>query len=250
MANEEFMKRVFLATIICFMFQIAAFGQTEKTPCPKISVAGPSGIIDPTSGDPATYTASVENSENLQIEYFWETTSGKIISGQGTSTIQLLVGETGSSNVAVTVKIKGLPEHCPNEATETQVIAKREPHNCLDTYGKISLREEYGEMDNVMVRLRLFSGSSVVFYLSFRRKPAKRQIDARILRMLKAFALRKRLEESKNRIAFVVFEDKAEYTRICYFSENEEKIDFNASGVIKAANVDLKKLSKPKKPKR
>lgn len=246
------MRRIFLTIICCLAFQIITYAQAEENlpPCPKISVIGPVSIIDPTSGEPETYTAKVENSENLSLEYSWETTSGKIISGQGTPSIELLVRENDSARIAVTVEIKGLPKHCPNRFTEEQVTSKREPHNCLETYGKVSWQEEYTEMDNVMIRLRLVSGSSVIFYLSFRGKPAQRQIDARILRMLKAFALRKRLDELKNRIAFVVVEDKEEYTRICYFSERDEKIDFNDSSVIKGADVDLRKLAKSKKPKK
>lgn len=244
------MKRVFLIIICCLAFQINTYAQAENLPCPKISVIGPSTIVDPTSREPATYTAKIENSENLSLEYVWETTSGKIISGQGTPSVELLVTENDDSDIAVTVEIKGLPKDCPNTFTEQHVVAKREPHNCLDTYGKVSWQEEYNEMDNVMVRLRLVSGSSVIFYLYFRGKPAKRQSDARILRMLKAFVLRRRLDELKNRIAFVVVEDKEEYARICYFSEGEEKIDFNDSSVIKGADVDLKKLSKTKKPKK
>ncbi|HEX9962928.1 MAG TPA: hypothetical protein VGB00_18490 [Pyrinomonadaceae bacterium] len=243
------MKRVFLAAIICFVFQISAFGQTEKPPCPKISVTAPSGIIDPKSGDPATYTASVENSENLQIEYFWETTSGKIISGQGTATIQLLVSETDSSNVAVTIEIKGLPEHCPNKFTETQVIAKREPHNCLDTYGKISRQYEFYEMDRVISQLRQNSDTLVFFYLNFSRKPTQKQVNARILRMLQPFAARKMLGEL-DRIAFIVAEEKGEFTRICYFLKGQEEIDFNGSNFIKGADVDVTKITRSGKPKK
>jgi hypothetical protein len=245
------MKRVFLIIICCLASQIGAYAQSEDLPpCPKISVAGPSGIIDPASGEPVTYTAEVENSEHLSLEYLWETTSGKIISGQGTLSIELLVRENDNPKIAVTVEIKGLPKHCPNSFTEEQVVLKREPHNCLETYRKLSWREEYSEMDNVMIRLRQASAVQVVFYLSFRGKPTQRQIDARILRMLKAFVIRRRLDELKNRIAFVIVQDKEEYTRICYFSESEEEIDFNNSNVIKAADVNLKNLSKSKKPKR
>ncbi|MDQ3800355.1 MAG: hypothetical protein M3384_12965 [Acidobacteriota bacterium] len=243
------MRQFFLIIICCLAFPINTYAQAENSPCPEISVIGPSGIAAPTSGEPVTYTAKVENAENFQLEYLWEISAGEIISGQGTPSIELRARQDDPSNITVTVEIKGLPEGCPNVFSETQAVARCEPHNCRDTYGKVSLREEYFQMDQVMFQLRQYSGSSVVFYLSFRGKPTQRQINARILRMLEAFALRKKLDEL-GRIAFVVVAGKEEYTRICYFSETQEKIDFNDGSVIKGADVDLKKLSKSKKPKR
>jgi hypothetical protein len=114
------MKQILLTLILFLMLQICAFAQTEKLPCPKISIAGPSSTD---SESPWTFTALVENqSDYPEVEYLWDTTAGKIISGQKTQTIKLDVRNTDGRNITVTVEIKGLPKGCPNTFSETQVV--------------------------------------------------------------------------------------------------------------------------------
>jgi len=116
------MKQIFLILIVFFMFQVSASAQTEDSPCPKLSVAGPTS---PDSESPWIYTALVENeSDYPEIKYLWDTTAGKIISGQGTRTIELDVRDTGGLSITVTVEIKGLPKNCPNTFSETLSVSK------------------------------------------------------------------------------------------------------------------------------
>ena len=242
------MKRVFLILTVFLLFQISAFAQTENLPCPKISVAGPSGVIDAESDSPATYTASVENSENLQIEYLWETTAGRIIAGQGTHTIELDVRDTGNLNITVTVEIKGLPETCPNTDSETQVVSKREPHNCLP-YGNVPKSGEFLKLDQLTIRLRQNPDISSVLRLYFKKNPTQKQINSRISRITKHFAFRK-AAVLLDRVTFVIIENDDEYMRICYFPKDKEETYCDDCKIIKGADVDLSKLTKSKKPRK
>lgn len=118
------MKQIFPVLIAFLMFQVSALAQPENLPCPKISIAGPSS---PDSESPWTYTALVENqSDYPEIEYLWDATAGKIISGQKTRTIKLDVRNTDGLSITITVEIKGLPKDCPNTFSETQVVSKSE----------------------------------------------------------------------------------------------------------------------------
>lgn len=243
------MRRIFLIFIACLMFQIGVLGQAESPPCPKLSVTGSSSVIYADSGDTITFSVSVDNlPENLKIEYLWEVSAGKIASGQRTPVIKVDIKDLGNTNVTATVEIKGLPKNCPNAFSETQAISKGEPL-CLNTYKKVSQQDGFSEMEQVMIFLQQAPDVSVVFYLSFNGKPTQKQINYRILQMLKPFALRKRLGEL-NRITFIIGDDKEEYTRICYFSEELEKLNLSGSNIIKGVNINLRKLSKSKKPKK
>ena len=244
------MKRILLIIIVCLMLYLAVIGQSENLPCPKISVNGSASLIKADSGEPVIFTASVENpSDDLKLEYVWSISAGKIVSGHGTKTIEINVENLDKETVTAIVEIKGLPVDCPKIFSGTGIALKRDPHNCLDVYRKISRNEEFFEMDQVMFQLWQSSNVSVVFVLNFSGKPSQKQINNRILRMLKPFAFRKKLGEL-DRVTFVIGEEDEEYTRICYFLKGKEKVDFNSSNVIKGVNIDVSSLTKPKKSKK
>lgn len=77
-------------------------------------MSGPPGIVD--AGRTISFTVQVENSiEKTVLQYSWEASTGKIVEGQGTATIQVLARYR--EHVAATVTIKGLPVGCPNNAS-------------------------------------------------------------------------------------------------------------------------------------
>jgi hypothetical protein len=105
----------FVIFFFALTFTISAQGET-KPDCPLISVIGPSGIIAP--GEISAYTMTVDTKEKvLELEYVWSVSSGKIVSGQGTSTIE--VRDLLGSCVTATVEIRGLPKSCLTIYSET-----------------------------------------------------------------------------------------------------------------------------------
>jgi hypothetical protein len=96
----------------------AATAQTKPvSECPRISVTGPAGLIRP--GEVMTYTVNVENAGKFSLLYSWSVNGGNIENGQGTSAIKVRrVAPIGSGPAAV-VQVRGLPQQCPNTATET-----------------------------------------------------------------------------------------------------------------------------------
>jgi hypothetical protein len=252
--NGGFMKRIFSVFIVCLIFQIgvsAQQSQTGNSPCPKISVTVSPEVINVLpAGDPLVYTASLENlPENSKIEYHWEVSAGRIVSGQGTPVIEVDVKDL-NQNVTATVEIKGLPENCPNTVSETPAIAAGIVDNCLGGYGKVSRFAELVHLDNETIQLRQNPNLSIVFRLKFKGKPTSKQIDLRIARTVRQFAFRKALH-NLDRVAFVIVEDKdEEYTTICYFPKGKEETYCDDCKIIKGAELDLSKFSKSKKPRR
>lgn len=69
------------------------------------------------AGEISTYTTSIDRKgQQLKLEYVWSVSTGSILAGQGTSTID--VREPNGSCITATVEIKGFPESCPNTASE------------------------------------------------------------------------------------------------------------------------------------
>jgi hypothetical protein len=130
------MKRIFSAFVACLIFQIGVSAQQSKNGnslCPKISVTvSPEVINDLATGNPLVFTAALENlPENSKIEYLWTVAAGRIISGQGTTSIGVDVEVLGNTNPTATVEIKGLPENCLNMVSQTPAIASGIVDNCI-----------------------------------------------------------------------------------------------------------------------
>lgn len=105
--------KVFVSAVFLVLGAISFIAQEKvDSNCPTINVIGPSGLTAP--GEISTYTASVDTKgKELKLEYVWSVSKGSIVSGQGTSMI-----EVREPCVTVTVEIKGFPESCPSTASE------------------------------------------------------------------------------------------------------------------------------------
>ena len=99
--------------IALFLFSASLFAAAANAQCPEISITGPAGIIKP--GENMKFTVEVGPTENHSaLKYVWSVSSGAIVSGQGTSTIE--AKPTGTSLTA-SIKIGGLPEDCASTAS-------------------------------------------------------------------------------------------------------------------------------------
>jgi hypothetical protein len=92
------------------------FAQSGKPDCPTINVYGPAGITPP--GEPAKFTVELKGTIPDNVEYKWKLSTGKILEGQGTNAITMVYDRDGSP-VSATVELSGLPDGCPNNATDT-----------------------------------------------------------------------------------------------------------------------------------
>jgi hypothetical protein len=113
------MKGIALILLLLVAFVPAMSGQTGLPEgCPAISIEGPPGGFDPSGVD--TFVVEVRGKENYPgLSYIWEPVEGKILSGQGTTTIRI---QRKGSVIGAAVKVIGLPAACPNSASETSVI--------------------------------------------------------------------------------------------------------------------------------
>jgi hypothetical protein len=99
--------------------------ETELPPrqeCPAINVSC-TDLACGTKDIPCVFTAFVEEAKGgRELTYKWEVNKGKIVSGQGTTTIKVDVGGKATYGLTATVEVGGLDEGCPNKASCTTAI--------------------------------------------------------------------------------------------------------------------------------
>lgn len=103
--------------ILAFGFAVSAVAQSSN--CPAINVFGPAGVTVP--GESSFYTVVIEPPDKaVGLSYLWsvQTTNGPVGMVRGQGTTQIEVPYTFAS-VNATVRVIGLPDGCPNSASET-----------------------------------------------------------------------------------------------------------------------------------
>ncbi|MGD9629298.1 MAG: hypothetical protein AB7V18_08640 [Pyrinomonadaceae bacterium] len=104
----------FLVALLLGCFTL--IGTNAQESCPILSVEGPSGIVP--RGELAKYTARLDlKGSQIAPSFEWTTSVGEIVSGQGTSSIE--VRQPSDSCITVTVEVTGFPDTCPLVASET-----------------------------------------------------------------------------------------------------------------------------------
>jgi len=109
----------FILLLLSFLFAAITVPAQVNPQCPVISVNGTGGM--PAPGQPLIFTVSVKPTES-RLTYKWTISSGTIISGQGTETIRVKSNSSDAPIPTATVEVGGVPQECPNSATETAVI--------------------------------------------------------------------------------------------------------------------------------
>jgi hypothetical protein len=139
------MRQIIFAFILALIFTFSVAAQANNQLCAKQE--GTDGVVAP--GTPMKFVATVSGkTENLTLEYVWKVSAGTIVSGQGTCSITVdTTGLAGGTNVTAEVTVKGLPECCPNTASETRSIAPKIEGRPLDQFGKLPDDEVKARMD-------------------------------------------------------------------------------------------------------
>jgi hypothetical protein len=147
------MKRLVLAIALASLAALPHGGAAApRARCPRVVVSCSDTV---THGEPATFTASVENAPaDAKLTYNWDVSAGTITSGQGTSSIT--VDTTGLSGLTVTatVEVGGLPESCPRSTSCTSAVPQFIFHDKVDEYGNIKFEDEKARLDNYAIELQ------------------------------------------------------------------------------------------------
>jgi hypothetical protein len=147
------MRQIFFAFILALFFSLSILGQAQNQSCAKIEGTG--GVVE--AGTPMKFVATLSGkTDNLTLEYEWKVSAGTIASGQGTCSITVdTTGLANGTNITAEVTVKGLPENCPNTASETKSISAPivDYLRLIDEFGKLPRDEVRARLDALFIGL-------------------------------------------------------------------------------------------------
>jgi PKD domain-containing protein len=144
--------------------------------CPNVTVSCPErGSEDA----PITFTATVSGgSPNIIPTYNWTISAGRIISGQGTTSITVDTKGMGGQSIRANLEIGGYGMRCPAScATAIEIIPKSRK---FDEYYDIARNDEKARLDNYAIQLQSEPGSQgyIIVYPSRRARANDAQARA------------------------------------------------------------------------
>jgi hypothetical protein len=195
------MIQLVASVILTLAFGVVSFAQADKNPCPEIIVIGPSSLVN--VGESAQLNVEINKEiEKYKIEYLWTVSGVKITRGQGTPEIEVATDSVDeSSNITITVKLKGLPENCPDSGSEILSIVWRVQDRWFDMFGKLPKNDVYGRLDNYLVALRNDWTAQGLIALEFDKAETRAKKIKRLNEILKHVNYRK---FDKSRLKFLI----------------------------------------------
>lgn len=134
--------------ILSFILSLIATPTYSQT-CPTIRLSCPAGEAE------AVISVNVSGADPSKLTYKWILSPGKIISGQGTPTLNMDLREAGGLTFTVTVEVGGLPQGCPNTASCSNIYCDVVVSRKFDEYGDLSWEEEKQRLDKLADHLGL-----------------------------------------------------------------------------------------------
>lgn len=133
--------------LLLLLFLVSAGAeQAYSQSCPQFSVACPDSITP----DPVNFVVRVTGDDpSNKLTFKWTVSAGKIISGQGTSSISVEPTGFEGKTITATVEVGGIPEGCGNLAScATPTVCPPPPTaRKFDEYGDLSWAEERARLD-------------------------------------------------------------------------------------------------------
>jgi hypothetical protein len=152
----------------------------ERPVCPTVSVSCPEAGKEDA---PVTFTANLSGgTPGITPSYNWTISAGRIISGQGTSSITVDTTGLAGQTVRATLDIGGFGTPCPASCAVSIPIVNK-PRK-FDEYYDISRNDEKARLDNYAIQLQAEPGSQgyVIVYPS--RKAGGNQAQERAQRIV------------------------------------------------------------------
>ncbi len=118
--------------VLLFTLEDLVLAQNVVPDCPEtFSLASNSEPIR--EGDIVTFTANV-SSKNPPITYNWAISAGTILSGQGTSSIQIETSNLGAIQVTATVQLGNIDSRCKNTESITISITSKPRYSMVEGF--------------------------------------------------------------------------------------------------------------------
>jgi hypothetical protein len=157
--------------------------QPAAVPCPQLVVQGPGRSVR--DGEQISFAANIGGGDpNVQPVFNWSISSGTIVNGQGTRTIQ--VDSTGAGNdrqITADLLIGGYSFECRNSATATVPVAA--PAKKVDEFGDLPAQDESGKLDSIVNYLN--QAPDRIYVIGYAGRNNVRGYASDVLRRMKAY---------------------------------------------------------------
>jgi hypothetical protein len=169
----------------CVAFSSVSIIVTECPPpppeivCPNVTVSCPDAASE---NAPATFTATISGgSAGITPTYNWTVSAGRIISGQGTTSITIDTAGLAGQSIRANLDVGGYGMRCPAScATSIPIVNK--PHK-FDEYYDIARNDEKARLDNYAIQLQSEPSSQGYIIVYPSRKASAAQAQARAQRV-------------------------------------------------------------------
>lgn len=148
------MKNPVILLILLALLWTTAFAQSNASVCPEIEIEGPPGVTA-VEGKAIFKITNKTLVENSSLSFNWIAENGEIVSGNGSSEIEVFAPKTSSGlNFKVTVTVAGLNSICKNSA-ETTAPIETELIGCyLEEFELKDWDDVNGRLDNMLITLQ------------------------------------------------------------------------------------------------
>ena len=140
--------------------------------CPNVAIECPDRVV---VGEPLTFRSTVTGGSNAGQTYNWTVSAGRIISGQGTSSIQVDTTGLAGQSITATLSMGGYNLDCSATCTVQFPV----PVQCrkFDEFPAISYNDEKARLDNYAIELQNDPTSTayVIVYPGQRGRPGEVQ---------------------------------------------------------------------------
>ena len=191
---------------------ISTFAQDNNLPCPSISVRASSAVVQP--NETMTFSALIADEvKNYDVEYKWTIDKGAIVTGQGTTSIQVSAEGISGTVINATIEIKGLAENCNSKNSDAAVVAPIMEEQPYDEYEKLAIYDELAGFDGYISAINKNRSDYYGFVvIGIKEREISNLTKKRLQRLVKDLDSRKFARE---RIVFAV--NKSSYDRIVFW---------------------------------
>ncbi len=147
--------------------------------CPNVTVSCPDAASE---NAPATFTATISGgTPGITPTYNWTISAGRIISGQGTTSITVDTNGMAGQTIRANLDVGGYGMGCPASCA-TSIPIMNKPRK-FDEYYDIARNDEKARLDNYAIQLQSEPGSQAYIIVYPSKKATAAQARARAQRI-------------------------------------------------------------------
>jgi PKD-like domain len=170
-------KTVFIGVWILLGLSVLSFAQPNPAPsCPAFSISESDVIIR--LNTPVRFTVKIDTKgRQFDLKYFWNVTSGTIVSGQGTTSIEVV--QTEPENQTIALEIKGLPSRCPDTEFLSRVIEYGPEPIKLAQFIGAKFTGDKVELSKIALAMSDNPNNQLYVYFAYKKEPLGKTAESR-----------------------------------------------------------------------